>query len=54
MDCRLQPLTIDSLGRRTQEKKGTLATMLFVYDAAGNRNHGTDYNNAVTNYVYHR
>jgi RHS repeat-associated protein len=40
----------DALGHRTLEKKGT-ATMSFVYDAAGNRSHRTDYNNAVTNYT---
>jgi RHS repeat-associated protein len=41
----------DVLGSRTQEKKGT-ATMSFGYDAAGNMSQRTDYNGAVTNYLY--
>ena len=41
----------DALGQRTQEKKGT-ATKSFVFDGAGNRTQRTDYNSAVTNYIY--
>ena len=41
----------DPVGHLTQEKKG-MATKSYTYDAAGNRNQRTDYNGAITNYVF--